>query len=153
MATSRSFRELGERLRVRAAEIKTGVERTVRKAALRADQVAVTTTPVDTGRAKGNWVPTVGAPYFGPERPEDKSGQAVLDECQRVVATYRSPDSDTLGSIFLTNGVPYIVRLDNGWSKKAPRGMSRFAIQAAREVVRRTKIFLSDGGRILGSDA
>ena len=90
-------------------------------------------TPVDTGWARANWVPQIGAPFAGNSR--------VLsdDERRSAVGGQRSRQSSavsglfnynvTQGAIFITNNVPYIVRLNEGSSQKAPAGFVQQAIR------------------------
>lgn len=111
------------------------VEQLVRKAALVADQVVVLGTPVKTGRARANWIASVNAPEERSDLPNDKTGQAAINQALQTVGRYR------LGqSIFLANNVEYISFLENGSSKQAPNGMVAAAIQAAVRVVKRSNI-------------
>ena len=75
-------------------------------------------TPVDTGRARGNWQCTIGAPFVG----EDASGDIM--KAQSVIPR-RS------GSVvYLTNNVPYIGKLEYipSYSRQAPAGMVRISV-------------------------
>lgn len=76
-------------------------------------------TPVDSGRAQGNWVLTLNAPFAGWQKdgPFKTPGQ-IVSEGLSTLKGFK------LGNIiFLTNNVPYIVRLEQGWSDQAPSGM------------------------------
>jgi len=118
----------------------------MRKAALRADQVAVLATPVDTGRARANWIASTGQPVS--EAPEgSQSGSTkearganaaakALQQAQKIVQEYTLSQ----GSIFLSNNVEYIVPLDQGSSRQAPAGMSAAATAAATDVFRRARL-------------
>lgn len=70
-------------------------------------------TPVDTGHARANWVPAVGAPHSaevgGVSEGPHAAGVARL-------ITYRVAD----GPVFASNRVPYITRLNEGHSQQAP---------------------------------
>lgn len=79
-------------------------------------------TPVDTGRARGNWIPSIGSVPLGVSSLNDASG-ALMDTAE---VTNRIKMGDTF---FLTNNLPYIQRLEYGSSKQAPRGMVRRAIR------------------------
>lgn len=70
-------------------------------------------TPVDTGHARANWVPSVGAP-FGIEVDDD----AAHDSGAAQVVGYKLGD----GPAWLSNNVPYIQLLNDGWSKQRPAG-------------------------------
>ena len=86
-------------------------------------------TPVDTGRARGNWNITVGHDDILPKEntvPQFKSVEEV-------------PKVEGDESIFISNNLPYITKLEyggypnppkkgsgktrNGYSKQAPQGM------------------------------
>jgi hypothetical protein len=91
-------------------------------------------TPVDTGRARANWFASVGMPistsveYTG--NPASASGEAI-GNAQAAVA--QAP-----GNVFwISNNLPYIYRLEfEGWSKQAPNGMVRLAIDRAQRAMR-----------------
>lgn len=51
-----SLNEFSRRMRIRAERVSGNTTRLVRKVALTADQAVVSGTPVDTGRAKSNWI-------------------------------------------------------------------------------------------------
>jgi len=83
-------------------------------------------TPVDTGRARANWFTSIGSastdsvPYTG---GKDAAGGASINRSMADVAK-------ATGQVFyISNNLPYIYRLEfEGWSKQAPRGMVRIAI-------------------------
>ena len=76
-------------------------------------------TPVDEGRAQGNWQTSHTVARYE-EVAGAKSGAAALDDVKSTVNS--SIDKD----LFLSNNVPYINRLEyDGWSDQAPRGMVR----------------------------
>lgn len=134
MGISRSFSQLAGKIHVVAASIPGSVSVVVRKVGLAVDQVAVTSTPVDTGRARSNWIVTFGAPTDD-ERGEnewDRGGNVSLQQAQSAIDAY----DVSLGDLFITNNVPYIERLENGWSAQAPSGMLAGAVQAGVLVAR-----------------
>lgn len=80
-------------------------------------------TPRDTGWARANWVMSWGAPVVDPvvaatsdPSPALVSRAAVRQ--QQSIADVMAYDLDK-GAIFTTNNVPYIGRLNEGWSKQA----------------------------------
>lgn len=82
-------------------------------------------TPVDTGRARANWQVTIGAPSsaVNPEK-FDKAGNPTVEAGRDVINSIT-----TLGAIYLTNNLPYILALEKGHSKKqAPQGMVQVTI-------------------------
>lgn len=93
--------------------------------------VLVETTPVDTGWARANWVPRVGSPQLNPVGSRTAVSQS--DQAQGL-ASLAAFTLDR-GSIFVTNNVPYIRRLNAGWSKQAPAGFIQSSIFRALSAV------------------
>lgn len=92
-------------------------------------------TPVDTGRAKGNWQPSKGEFKSGTIASEfpgsvvgsasDSAGRSVMDGVKAIT-------SDTKGdeTLCLVNNLPYIKRLEDGYSQKqSPSGMVGLTVQ------------------------
>lgn len=75
-------------------------------------------TPVDKGRARGNWQVTEGAPATEPLFQFDKSGTMVI---QQALEATRTLSSDEVA--FVVNNLPYIAALEEGHSQQAPAGM------------------------------
>jgi len=81
-------------------------------------------TPVDTGTARTSWIPTLG--YYSNNTTERSS----LNEVQQVAF------NDLNKTFYLINNLPYIKRLEYGWSKQAPQGMVRLSIAEFQQVTR-----------------
>lgn len=88
-------------------------------------------TPVDTGWARSNWIASTGAPALaavGTRATVDLgSQQAALAK----IFGYKLSD----GPAFVTNNVPYILHLNEGSSKQAPRAFVQRAILRAVKTV------------------
>lgn len=125
--TSFSLVAFGRAMNAIANQVEENAAVAVRRAALRADQVVVQTTPVDTGRARGNYFVSFGAP----STEVDNESFGAANSLQRAEAELPGWNIGD-GSIFITNSLPYIVPLDEGSSAQAPNGMSDLAIQAAQ---------------------
>ena len=131
-AFSRRLRQIGKRIEKNAVDI-------VRRAALAGDQTAVTTTPVDTGRARSNWSVSIGSrDLTGLDEPDSPTqGQdGALAQGRRVVQTWELG----AGTIFIQNNLPYIQRLEDGYSAQAPAGMLQSSRLAIEEVVRQGRL-------------
>lgn len=90
-----------------------------RKIALELDSRVVLSTPVDTGRARGNWFPSINSPSSALDmNAQDKSGSAAIGALTGVAMGAQLGDT-----IWMTNNLPYILPLENGHSKQAPQGM------------------------------
>lgn len=75
-------------------------------------------TAVLSGTARGNWQPDINSIQNDVLEIEDKSGNAT------VAKVANQTNNLKLGQYFtLTNNLPYILRLEYGWSKKSPKGM------------------------------
>lgn len=86
-------------------------------------------TPVDTGRAKGNWQTTIGAPASG---TVDRLGESeALADVSQQTASFGAGKV-----IYLSNNLPYIYRLEyDGWSQQAPSGMLRKNVARIQSIV------------------
>lgn len=85
-------------------------------------------TPRDTGWARSNWIPSIG------KQREDTDGspEAVSQAAQQLgIAQVATSYTLERGPIYITNNVPYIRRLNDGWSKQAPAGFIQAAILRA----------------------
>lgn len=89
----------------------------------------VKSTPVDTGRARGNWQTAVGSPVAGEIDREDKGGSKAIAEIVE-----KSPEG--AGQVtYLTNNLPYIFALEEGSSTQAPEGMVRKNFDRVQRIV------------------
>lgn len=71
------------------------------------------------GRFRGNWQLSIGSPATGILDLVDKDGSATKAAHAGVIATAKAG-----GQFYLTNNLPYAIRLENGWSRnQAPLGM------------------------------
>lgn len=84
----------------------------------------VSMTPVDKGRAKGNWFISLGAPRVDYEWGRlDPSGNETISAGTQVIDQLQD-----YGAIYLTNNLPYILPLEKGHSRQAPAGMVRLSL-------------------------
>lgn len=74
-------------------------------------------TPVDTGRARGNWQVTIGKPAKGVVG-EDSSGGSTITQGVRNLGGL-----GPFQVVWIVNNLPYIQPLENGHSGQAPKGM------------------------------
>ena len=129
------FANFARRMRQIAREFEEGSNRAIIEAAVRADQLLVLGTPVDTGRARANWQVNIGSPILAQLEQEDPSGTETIS---RNTARIRSRRSEQ--SIFISNNVPYIVRLNEGSSSQAPAMFIQTAVATAVGSIRRARI-------------
>lgn len=98
----------------------------IRKSTLELFTDIIMDTPVKTGRARGNWQVSFGSPASGvlDERGDKESDNKTSSPTAGVITDALNSDRTT-SVIFLTNNLPYIKKLEYGYSKKSPRGMVR----------------------------
>ena len=91
-------------------------------------------TPVDTGRARANWFTSIASPSN--ETIEFEGGGAAAQGLS--IGRAMNDLSKATGNVFwISNNLPYIYRLEyEGWSKQAPRGMVRIAIDNMKRDLR-----------------
>ena len=78
-------------------------------------------TPVDTGRLRGNWQPSINSPITSSLMDTDPSGSKVIGKIENT--TQRIKLGDTY---FFTNNLAYAAEIEfMGKSQKAPAGMVR----------------------------
>lgn len=90
-----------------------------RKIALQALRSVVLKTPVDTGRARGNWQTAIGQTTEDEKLMADPVGEG--ESVLRHVGFYQI--------VFLFNNVNYIIYLEDGTSEQAPNGMVQLTLE------------------------
>lgn len=105
-------------------------ELVVKKSAMDIAAQLVSRSPVDTGRFRANWRVGMGSPNTGTTTSTDKPGSSTVGAMKQAINGYTAGQT-----IWLTNSLPYAQRLENGWSKQAPRGMVRLTILSWRRAV------------------
>jgi len=86
--------------------------------------------PVDTGRFRGNWIVSNNTPDMSTKTQTDKSGSRVINEGTTKISTF---DYKAQSTIYIQNNLPYANRLENGWSKQAPKGMVSITVNNANQ--------------------
>lgn len=103
-------------------------------------------TPVDTGKARSNWQTSLSTPIGGtrtafaayPSRwhPPGRNPGGSMAETPNFAAAVRSARegvSRRTGDeqdVYIVNNLPYIARLNQGYSKQAPAGYVRVGVAA-----------------------
>jgi len=103
------------------------------KTAIAVGWTLIDNTPEDKGYAEGNWIPSIDAPVLNPVGmkagdtwhqdpsyyPNPQAGITQSREAlKRIVGKFNATINN---SIYICNNVGYIIMLNNGWSKQAPR--------------------------------
>jgi hypothetical protein len=95
----------------------------------------VKSTPVDTGWAANNWIPSVRVPVVKTDGTPENVSSAASDEGAASVLLWKFFQ----GPAYITNNVPYINRLNQGSSKQAPAGFIERDILAAVDKANKEK--------------
>lgn len=106
----------------------------VRKVCLDLMSDITNNTPVDTGRARANWFASINTPVSTTVEYSGSPASAAV----QAVGNAQVAISQAPGNVFwISNNLPYIYRLEfEGWSKQAPNGMVRLAIDRAQRAMR-----------------
>lgn len=102
------------------------LEKTVRAIAFVVDAELVKATPVDTGRARSNWIPSLNTPDVRLVDPNQKP------DISPVIKSYTLDDT-----ILISNNLPYIKKLNSGSSLQAPAGFVDMALAKGKQAVKR----------------
>ena len=90
-------------------------------------------TPVDSGAALNSWFSNLGNNNGGEvERSPSTSGNDSISDMQATVAT-----AEVGGQVLLYNNLPYIERLEDGYSLQAPVGMIKTVVADWPQIVAR----------------
>lgn len=94
-------------------------------------------TPVDTGWARANWVPSLGKSFEGTAGTVEQAEQGRIDsgKAQRGLVALATRYRLRQGPVFISNNVPYIGRLNDGSSTQAPKGFVQSGIQKTLSAV------------------
>ena len=86
------------------------------------------------GHARKNWQVKLHRRPTNEIKGTDSSGRQTLANGERAIAKL---DKLTIG--YISNLLPYMDRLENGWSKSAPDGIAGPAVAQVRQKYRRVK--------------
>lgn len=129
------LRGFGRKMRVTGALVADNAAALVRRVAVTVDSELVFSTPVDTGRARSNWQVELNQPASGTAEPVAASAAVAAAEAK--IATAKPGDT-----IHITNNLPYIGRLNDGWSAQAPAGFVETAVLAGARRARGAKLLI-----------
>lgn len=112
-----------------AAKYSAKLDTVTRKVTLDLFTSVVQKSPVDTGRFKGNWNVSSAVPNFSvTDATNAARGEGEVHKVLGIAAG---------GVTFLSNGLPYARRLENGYSGQAPAGMVRLSVREFKTFVDR----------------
>lgn len=109
MSYARHFSVLGE--------LTADIARELRKVVIKIDARVVPATPKDTGQACRNWICSVDVPNVNEyvfDGGKSAGVQIALDQC-----ISESQKITGFATVYIQNNLPYINRLNRGWSQQA----------------------------------
>lgn len=142
MATLGQF---GDRMIRRGVRAEANLNRRIRRIAVAILTEVVIQTPVDTGRARSNWFVSVGGspeeqPFDAYAPGQDGSTAAANATAAIAAGTAAVSDREPEQDIYISNNLPYIERLNQGWSAQAPAGFIEAAVQYGIQVGNGVKV-------------
>lgn len=111
-----------------AAELESEVNKITQVISLNVLRSLVTMTPVDTGRAKGNW-------FVSSSERSNRSISEFRRARQAIAAgtaTIHNIINDRYPTVAISNNLPYIEKLEQGSSDQAPAGFVELTLQRIR---------------------
>ena len=121
--------DFGDQIAAFAEKTERKMDLAFRKITLEMFSRVILNTPVDSGRARANWQVAIGSVPEGVLELEDKSGTATVSAASAAAA-----DLGTGDVIYLVNNLPYIQKLENGYSGQAPAGMVGLTVQQFQQI-------------------
>ena len=101
-------------------------------------------TPVDTSQALSNWDVTIGAPADDPHGPyvAGKHGSTQQQSAAKALAQAKQTlkDKKPGQTIYIANNLPYIRRLNDGYSQQVPAGFVERALLLGRKMKAKFKL-------------
>lgn len=94
--------------------------------ALDITETLIELTPVDTGWARSNWVPSIGASFDA--LVGDHENVSTSEQQGGIDSIITRSSSIGAQPLYITNNVPYIEALNNGHSQQTPAGFVDFAV-------------------------
>jgi len=93
--------------------------------------------PVDFGTFRRNWIVSKNRMNPATIKGVDKTGTQTIAKGTQTIETFEYKKDK---SIIIQNNLPYGNRLENGWSKKAPKGMVALTLAEMRTKYRNVLI-------------
>lgn len=110
------------RVRVVTADLNRFAERLIKRLVINLTRGLRDTTPKLTGWASVNWIPQIGSARIAPSGTREAAQAGLVSDAEQVAGLARVGTTYKLrmGAVHITNLVPYIVKLNDGSSAKAP---------------------------------
>lgn len=113
-----------------AEQAKEAIDSSLREIVIEIGASVIRMSPVDTGRFRGNWQFSIGAPEQGQLDRLDKNGSAATAELVNGAIQFKAGDT-----AYIVNNLPYAIPLEYGHSDQAPGGMVRITLERFQQIV------------------
>lgn len=141
---AKSLLDLADRLEKKAKAIDEAASQNAVDTALAIVGDLAYKTPVDTSQALSNWIVTLESPSGQQIKPHfpgeggstQRASAAETINQARAILAKKKPGQ----AIFITNNLPYIRRLNDGYSAQAPAGFVERAVLIGRKMRKKFKI-------------
>lgn len=140
---AKSLLDLADRLEKKAKAIDEAASQNAVDTALAIVGDLAYKTPVDTSQALSNWIVTLESPsgqqikpHFPGSQGSTQRASAETLNSAKLVLRNKKPGQ----AIFITNNLPYIRRLNDGYSAQAPAGFVERAVLIGRKMRKKFKI-------------
>lgn len=144
-----TFATLSNSLRQQAKNIKSNTSLLVRRCATVVIEELAVRTPIDSGRAKSNWIVTLNSPTIARIEPHhfgvlgSTAPQTIKTvQARAAIVINRFKIGDT---VIIQNNLDYIVDLEKGSSKQSPAGFIHQSLARIPIVVQGTQILRYNG--------
>ncbi len=144
-----TFATLSNSLRQQAKNIKSNTSLLVRRCATVVIEELAVRTPIDSGRAKSNWIVTLNSPTVARIEPHhfgvlgSTAPQTIKTvQARAAIVINRFKIGDT---VIIQNNLDYIVDLEKGSSKQSPAGFIHQSLARIPIVVQGTQILRYNG--------
>lgn len=123
--------ETDRAIEIAKRKVESETLRVLTRVAMVANQTLVYATPVDTGRARGNWFVGLDSPVTQKQENNfDPTGASTVGQNNSII----NSNKKAFRTIYISNNLGYIEALNKGHSKQAPPGYVEKMVQAARQV-------------------
>jgi hypothetical protein len=133
-----TLKQLSNKMRLLSRQIPVNVKRGLHQTVLAIDQILVTSTPVDTGRARSNWIVGAGPSNRIIDAYVPNSGSGSAEGALRQARAFL--DSTDVSVIYISNNLDYIQYLNEGTSAQAPAGFIEAAVAEGRRYVQNMRV-------------
>jgi len=137
----RNLREIEVRTKALGKVAPEAVVRIQKAATLELQRGIVLATPVDKGRARGNWQVSQGSPASGELAPNGFPGESSAARGSAATAAALTQGAGSAAETkpftrtYVSNRLPYIESLNEGTSTQAPAGFIETAVARVRRIV------------------